>query len=46
MALARKHRIRYGFDEENQGVSGSKAASWGADSFSLSGRIADDSAAG
>jgi hypothetical protein len=46
MALAMKHGSRYGFEEEGQGVSGSKEASRRADSFSLSARTADDSVVG
>lgn len=43
MVPARKRESRYGFEGEGQGVSGSKEASWGADSLSLSARTADDS---
>jgi len=46
MVLARKRESRYGFEGEDQGVSGSKEASWGADSLSLSARTADDSVVG
>ena len=46
MVLARKRGTRYGFEGEGQGVSGSKEASWGADSLSLSARTADDSVVG
>jgi len=46
MVLARKRESRYGFEGEGHGVSGSKEASGGADSLSLSGRTADDSVVG